>query len=394
MAEQKRTTAKGAFTTSIVCILIAAITGGVIWFISNSEPVAQRETATKRNPMLVETFTVTRQTYRPQIKVLGRVEPAREVMLRPRIIGEVLSIADNFEPGGMVKGGALLIAVDPADFEIALARRKSELQQTEADVAIEKGLQQVARQEFALSGQELESSQRALVLRQPQLKNVQARLQAAKAAVAQAQLELDRTSIKAPFDAHVIERMVDLGSQVEPGDVMAHLVGVEEYWVIATVPLNQLKWIQFPEEGFEPSRATIRKRGIWEDDQERRGVVQRFIGTLDDQTRLARVLISVNDPLGLDSDIPPLVLDAIVQTIIEGRPLEKVVRLDRDYLRQNDTVWVMQEEKLSIRTAQVIFRDDRYAYVKDGLEDGDLVVKTKLSRVREGAELRSEGAAP
>lgn len=393
MTEQKRTTTKRTVTTSIVCLLIAAIAGGVIWYINNSEPVAQRETATKRNPMLVETFTVTRQTYRPQITVLGRVEPAREVMLRPRITGEVIRIAENFEPGGMVKAGALLIALDPADFEIALATRKSELQQAEADVAIENGRQQVARQELALNGQELESSQRALVLRQPQLKTVQARLQAAKAAVAQAQLALDRTFITAPFAATVVERMVNLGSQVERGDVMAHLVDVQEYWVIATVPLNQLKWIQFPGEGAEPSRATIRKRGIWQDDQQRHGVVRRFIGALDDQTRLARVLISVNDPLGLNRDIPPLVLDAIVQIIIEGRPIEKVVRLDRDYLRQNDTVWVMQDEKLSIRTTQVMFRDARYAYVKKGLEDGDMVVKTSLSRVREGAELRSEGSA-
>lgn len=378
----------------IICMVIAALAGGVVWYINNSEPVAQRETATKRNPMLVETFTVTRQNHRPSINVLGRVEPAREVMLRPRITGEVIRIAENFEPGGMVKAGTSLVELDSADFEIALAVRKSELQQAEADLAIEKGRQQVARQEFALTGQELESSQRALVLREPQLKTVLARLKATEAAVAQAQLDLDRTSIKAPFDAQVIERMVNLGSQVEQGDVMAHLIGVEEYWVIAMVPLSQLKWIQFPAEGVEPSHATIRKRGIWEDGQERHGRVQRFIGTLDQQTRLARILISVDDPLGLDGygDAPALVLDAIVQTVIEGRLMENVVRLDRDYLRQNDTVWVMQNEQLSIRKAEVIFRDAQYAYIRSGLEDGDAVVKTSLSRVREGARLRTEGS--
>ncbi|MDJ0624253.1 MAG: efflux RND transporter periplasmic adaptor subunit [Desulfocapsaceae bacterium] len=393
MTEKKRTVKKGVVLTIIACLLIVAITGGIVWYINNSEPVAQRETATKRNPMLVEAFTVSRQTYHPQIKVLGRVEAAREVMLRPRITGEVIRIADNFEPGAMVQAGDVLVTLDPADFEIALAERQSELQQVEADLAIEKGQQQVARQEFALTGQKLESSQRALVLREPQLKTVRARLEAARAAVAQAQLELDRTSIKAPFDAQVVERMVNLGSQVERGNVMAQLIGISKYWVIATVPLNQLKWISFGQDDTEPSRATIKKRGIWEDEQARHGVVQRFIGTLDEQTRLARVLITVEDPLALNSDSPPLVLDAIVQTIIEGRPLENVVRLDRDFLRPNDTVWVMQDGKLSIRKAKVVFRDANYAYIEKGLEDGDNVVVTSLSRVREGAELRTAGGS-
>ena len=390
MTNNQRTIKKGALLTIIICLFIAAVTGGIIWRINTSEPIAQRETATKRNPMLVETFTVTRQTYRPQINVLGRVQPAKEVMLRPRITGEVINIAENFEPGAMVREGDVLVTLDPVDFEIALAERQSELQQAEANLAIEKGQQQVARQEFALTGQQLESSQRALVLREPQLKSVQARLEAARAAVARAQLELDRTVIEAPFDAQVVERMVNLGSQVERGDLMAHLIGVKEYWVLASVPLNQLKWIDFGQDNGKPSRVTIRKRGIWDDEMARQGVVQRFIGTLDEQTRLARVLIGVDDPLALDTDGPSLVLDAIVQTIIAGRPIENVVRLDRDFLRQNDTIWVMEDGKLSIRTAKVLFRDADFAYIDGGLEDGDKVIKTNLSRVRDNAELRED----
>jgi multidrug efflux pump subunit AcrA (membrane-fusion protein) len=174
---------------------------------------------------------------------------------------------------------------------------------------------------------------------------------------------------------------------------MAHLVGVNEYWVIASVPLKQLQRLRFAEDSAEPSTAIIRKRGVWGDDQYREGVVQRFIGALDEQTRLARVLITVEDPLGRQSGAPPLVLDSIVQTVIEGQLLRDVVRLDRDYLRPGDTVWVIEDDKLSIRETRVIFRDAEYAYISDGLEDGDEVVLTNLSRVREDAELRRQGAS-
>jgi hypothetical protein len=51
---------------------------------------------------------------------------------------------------------------------------------------------------------------------------------------------------------------------------------------------------------------------------------------------------------------------------------------------------VIEDDKLSIRKASVIFRDAQYAYIADGREDGDEVVLTNLSRVREGAELRRQ----
>ena len=379
--------------TIIVCALIALAVGGFVWWINNSEPVAQRETATKRAPMLVETVSVARGDYKPQISVLGRVEASKEVILRPRVEGEVIEISENFEPGAMVKAGELLAKLDPADFKNSLTTRLSELQQAEADLILEEAQGQARRRGYKMIDKELGDEQLALVFRQPQLQTIQARVQAAEAAVAQARLELERTSITAPFDALVLERNVALGSQAERGVAMAHLVGVNEYWVIATVPLKQLQWLRFAEDDSEPSTAIIRKRGVWGDDQYREGVVQRFIGALDEQTRLARVLITVDDPLGRQSGRAPLVLDSIVQTVIEGQLLEDVVRLDRDYLRPGDTVWVIKDDKLSIRAARVVFRDAQFAYITEGLEDGDEVVLTNLSRVREGAELRRQGAS-
>ena len=305
----------------------------------------------------------------------------------------VIAAQDGNDPVAVDYWQQLLAKLDPADFENVLTTRLSELQQAEADLVLEEAQGQARRRGYKMIDKDLEAAQLALVFRQPQLQTIQARVQAAEAAVAQARLELERTSITAPFDALVLERRVALGSQAQPGVAMAHLVGVDEYWVIATVPLKQLQRLRFAEDSGEPSAATIRKRGVWGDEQFRTGVVQRFIGALDEQTRLARVLITVEDPLGRQKGAPPLVLDSIVQTVIEGEVLQDVVRLDRDYLRPGDTVWVIEDDRLSIRKASVVFRDAQYAYISDGLEDGDEVVLTNLSRVREGAELRRQGAS-
>ncbi len=79
-----------------------------------------------------------------------------------------------------------------------------------------------------------------------------------------------------------------------------------------------------------------------------------------------------------------------MQTDIQAEPIENVFRLNRDYLRKNGTVWVMEEGKLRIRDVDIVFRDAQNAYISGGLEDGDRVVTTNLSTVVDGAALRLE----
>jgi multidrug efflux pump subunit AcrA (membrane-fusion protein) len=117
-----------------------------------------------------------------------------------------------------------------------------------------------------------------------------------------------------------------------------------------------------------------------------------MIGTLDQQTRLARVLIIVTDPLGQTSSAPPLILDTLIEAQIEGKPIDNVVRLSRDYVHEGDTVWVLKDGKLEIRETEIIFRDAEYAYIGTGLEDGEEIVITTLATVANGVGLRKVSA--
>ncbi len=85
------------------------------------------------------------------------------------------------------------------------------------------------------------------------------------------------------------------------------------------------------------------------------------------------MLITVPDPLGEMSDAPPLILDTLIEAQIEGRPIEDVVRLSVN-CRDRDTVWVMKDGKLEIRETDIVFRDAEYAYIREGLEQGEEVV--------------------
>jgi len=323
--------------------------------------------------------------------MLGLVEPARDVVLSPRVSGQIISVEPAFVPGGIVEAGSPLLRIDPADYERALTSRRSELEQIQATLAIEQGRQEVARREFELLGEEIHDANRGLVLREPQIRSIRAQVQAAEAEVEQARLDLERTTILAPFDAQILTRSVNVGSQVAPGDELGRLVGVDEYWILASVPIRQLQWIDFPEGDRAGARVLVRHNTAWAPGVTREGRVARLIGNVDERSRLARVLVSVPDPLATETDGPPLILGTIVQARIEARPLEGVTRLDREHLRQDDTVWVMADGGLDIREVEVDFRDAEHAYISAGLEAGEDIVTTSLATVTPGLPLRREG---
>ncbi|MEL7238057.1 MAG: efflux RND transporter periplasmic adaptor subunit, partial [Planctomycetota bacterium] len=259
------------------------------------------------------------------------------------------------------------------------------------DLAIEQGRQAVARQELELLGDGIDMGDTALALREPQIRAIRARIEAAKANVLQAQLELDRTAVVAPFDAKVLTRQANIGSQVSPGQTLGRIVGIDEYWIEAGVPLRDLPSIDFGES--DGSDVRVRQTG-WPADMARAGKVSRLIGRVDDESRLARVIVSVPNPLARganDSEgatAPPLVLGTVVELSIAARPLENVIRLDRDHLRRDDTVWIMAEGKLDVRDVEVAFEEQDAVYISAGLSSGEEVVTTPLATVTPGVELR------
>ncbi|GAA4324996.1 efflux RND transporter periplasmic adaptor subunit [Pontixanthobacter gangjinensis] len=377
----------------IICGVILLIAVVITAFIFLTEPTAQSEGATKQMAMLVKVEPAEKGDFNPIIVATGTVRPVEDVMLSPLVGGQVIRRDDSFTPGGFVKKGEVLLQIDPSDYRNTLELRKSELQQAETDLDVEMGRQEVAEQDLELLGiDSLSKSQKSLVLRKPQLNSVEANLKSARASVQQAQLNLSRTTIKAPFDAHILSQNVTIGSQVSPGDDLGRLVGTDFYWIDLTVPVNKIKWLHFPSSDSEKgSPVKIMSTSAWNKDEFREGYLYKQVGALDDQTRLARVLVRVPDPLGRNSekDKPELMIGSFVEAHMQAEEIKGFVRLNRDLIRSNNTVWVMQDGELQIREVEILLTDSKYAYISSGLEDGDSIVVTNLSTVSNGIKLRT-----
>ncbi len=377
--------------TLIISSIILVVAVGIAILIFRTEPTAQRVGATRETAMLVDVINAEHGTFSPTIVAMGSVEPEQDIFLSPRVSGEIVELAPGFIPGGFVEKGEMLLHIDPADYRNRLQQRQSDLHQAVADLNIEEGRQQVAKQDYQLLDENLTAENQALVLRQPQLNAARARVEAARAAVEQSKLDLQRTTIKAPFDAHILSRNANVGSQVAPGDNLGRLVGRDVYWVAATVPLSKLRWIDFPEDGSMGANVQIRNRAAWPEDEYREGHIYKLVGALEPQTRMARVLVSVPDPLAFlpeSKSKPALMIGSFVETRIQAKEIADVVRLNRDYVRKNDTVWVMEDSTLAIRDVDIEFQDANYAYIRNGVNGGERIVTTSLTTVVNGAKLR------
>lgn len=385
---------KTLLRTLVSCAIIIGAGYWAVQKIYETEPEAERNDAVARTVMLVEVVPVETGNFRPTLRVLGTVEAAREMTLSPRVSGPIVEISDSFIEGDIVAEGETLVTLDRSDYRNVVAQRRAALDAAEADVVLEEGRRAVAEDDLALLDNSIPQVNRELVLREPQRLSAESSVESARAALHQAELELARTRVSAPFDALVMERNADLGSQVGPGSALGRLVATDVYWVVANVAQASLQWLTFPASDAEPIEVRVTSRSAWPEGTERTGHLTRVLGELDPETRLARVLVEVPDPLATspaNDGAPTMLIGSFVEVEIPAQEFTDVARIPRELIREGGTTWVMVDRTLSVRELEIAFEDAEYAYVTGGIELGEMIVTTTLRTVQDGAPLRLEG---
>lgn len=358
----------------LLCLLILGAGVGLgIYFVKN-KPVPPTRPPQRFAPLVAVT-TVSAQTRTVNVEALGTVTPSRQMVLRAEVTGVVRTISADFIPGGTITKGTPLLILDDTDYRLDVAAREADLASVRADLELEMGYQQVAKHEWDLlkrSGNAPDDS--ALALRKPQLAQARAKIRQAETALAQARQDLARTVLKAPFTALILSKDTDLGARVAVTDALGSLVDAREYWVEATLPLDQLPWIILPQGKESGSSVEITSRASG---AQAMGKVLRLLGNLEEEGRLARVLVSV--PAPLQASPAPILIGEYVHLRIAGRSLDNVVSIPRTALRDNDTVWTVREGLLQIKPVTVVWRDTNTVLVGTGLGTGEQVVTSELS---------------
>ncbi len=361
-------------------------------FLLDSGPQA-RIAAPAKQPRLVETISFTPAEGTPVLEAMGTVVAARESTLYPQVSGPIVSVSSQLIPGGLFQAGEEILRIDEADYRLGVRQQEASVASAQASLQEELGQQVVARREYELLDQKLDSVVQALVLREPHLASARATLESAEVNRDQARLALERTKVVAPFLGMVTRRNVDLGTRVDPGTALLTLVSIENFWVEVSVPVADLDWIEIPI-GDDSSGATVELRQTgWDTGTSRTGRVLRLIPELDGDSRMARLLVEVPDPLVLKPEhagLPPAMVNDYLRVRISGRPLDDVVAMERRLLRDGDQVWVMApEDTLEIRPVEVALRGSDQVFVKAGIDREDRVVTADMSTPVAGTPLAS-----
>ncbi len=371
-------------------ILSAGIAGAV--YVKNSGSEAQRKPPVKQTP-LVQVISMERTMGRVRVSAMGTVIPAREVVLKSQVTGEVIATHPDFTDGGLIREGNEILCIDPADYELNVAQKERDVTTASYQLKLELGHQDVAKREWEIlnGSQPAEPLDTELALRKPHLAKVKADLMAAEAQLQQARLDLGRTRVRAPFNVIVRSKNVEKGSQVAGLEQMAVLVGTDAYWVQVSVPVDRLKWINVS--------STAKDQGalvkiVYAGEYKRKGKVIKLLSDLEPEGRLARLLVEVQDPLNLkspDLQQPPLLIGEYVRVEIEGRELPDVFRIPRTALRDGANIWVITEDlRLDIRPVETIWRNNQTVFINKGLVDGERLIVSDLSAPVAGIELRIE----
>ncbi len=377
---------------------VLASAGGMAWYIIQSAPEVARTSEPAPAPV-VEVVPPGRGPFARHVEAYGTVRPAKEVTISPEVSGRVLEIHPALEPGGIIPEGALLLRIAPEEYELSLKAAEGALAEAQAALEVEQGRQRVAQREWELFGKDLPEAEmgRQLALREPQLRQAEARIESALSEVERARLDLERTRIYAPFDALVLDESVDAGQLVREGASVATLAGTNAFWVLASVPADRLAAV------LEAARTDEKTVRVYSDVESaagqgpRLGVLVRHLGQVDPEGRMAQVLVEVTDPLHLEDDARsfPLPLNSYVRVELDAGTLKEVAAIPRRAMRENNEVWVSdRDRRLAIRPVEVVWRQGENLAVSDVFEPGDQLIVSPLADALPGMALRTRAQEP
>ncbi len=385
----------------IIPLIIIGMGVGVKFYLDITRPEPKRSHP-EQKPILVETTVAKSTSKTVVVSTIGTVIPAKRIILLPEVGGKIVAQHKNLVPGGRIKKGRIVVRIDPSDFDLALEQQRAKVTQAKTDLEVEQGRQSVAEREWSLIREEIRPSNtsKRLVTRKVYLESAQAHLKSAESGMKKAELDRNRTVIKAPFDALVTEDFVDVGQVVGQNTQIAVLVASSAFWVRASVPMDRLSWILLPGvSGKQGSPVRVFQQigpGL---SVERDGHVVKLLGELDPKGQMARILVEVKDPLGPgdDPNAPklPLLIGANVKLEIDGPILENTIEIPRLALREGNRIWVKDaESKLAIRPVEIIWSGDFTIFVSGNIEPGEKIVTSQISIPVEGLMLREKNDNP
>lgn len=367
----------------------------------------------------------------PRALGFGTVQPDKVWEAVAQVSGKIIEIHPQLKKGALLPSGAILLKIDPTDYELTVERIKADIRAAEARIAEARAREKNSRASMSIENQSLKIAERELArkrnlakrgvgsqaaadqeersllsMRQSvqgmqnslnliptEIRRLSAEIAALRTQLANAELDLTRTIVTNPFDSRIASVGVELTQFASKGQVMASADSIAVAEVTAQVAID--KMVQLIA-GRDLSAVNINnvtenltnvlgltpivrlRTGDFATEWE--GEVVRVSDSIDPQTRTIGVIVAVKNPyrLSTGNSRPPLSKNMYVEVELRGRPRAQEVIVPRAALHDGRVFVVTQDNRLEIRPLTTLFRQGRLVVVKSGLKAGERIVVSDL----------------
>lgn len=359
-----------------VLIIILGLVLLVLLTVMRPKPLKE---ARKELVPVVAVQNFEKMNVRMDVTGTGSVRSSLSVNLVAQVPGTIVAVSKNMKEGGTFKKGETLFQIDKREYELRVQSAQAEVKRQELNLAKEESESEIAKQEWKnFNKNNPDATPNDLALRIPQLETAKAALDAATASLELAKLNLERTTVTAPFSGRVVTRNAGTGQFTGSGTVLASIYSTEVMEVIVPIEDKMLEWIDLSDK-YHPA-ATVKadfsgKEKSW------KGVVKRVSAELDSRNRLPKIIIEVYKNEGL-------VPNMFVEAVIEGREIRDAFSVPVDYIHDN-ALKIEKDGILEIRQVEIIGFVGENAILKEGLNPEDRVITTNIRNGVNGMKVRT-----
>lgn len=350
-------------------LFVVAVVGAAILVSTSLKPESSNRFA-GRAPDMVAVSVIAPETteYEPSVRLNGVVAARTITDVIPQVGGRVVEVSPAFRPGTSFSKGDILFRIDASDYRLAVERTLAEIEAARSELALLEAQSAAERQVWDQQFADREIPD--LVAKVPQIAAVKARINSGEAARAAAELSLERTVVRAPFDGRVLDTRLDVGQVVGAGATIGSIFSHDSLEITAPVSNDELALL-----GDAIGRpAMVSQEGNVGGLLEAR--VVRQAAALDERTRLRTLFLAAEDTA-------ELTLGEFVGVEIQGDAAPAVYRVPAASLTSRNQVWVVDNGSLSQREVDVIGGDDNVAVVRE-FDTADGIVAIPPANSRDG----------
>jgi len=380
-----------------IAILVAG--GAAAALIKALAPEVERKTVESTAP-LVRAAIATPQRLQYEVEAHGTVVPRTESDLVPQVSGEVVWVSPDFVSGGFFEAGDPLVRLAREDYEADLESAKAALARAESEFVRarkERDRQRRLAKSSVASESRIDDADNAFRVAEATVREARARL-------ARAERDLERTELTASYSGRVRSRQVDVGEFVTAGTPLASLYAIDFAEIRLPLPDREIAYLDLPlafrddresngsSAGDKEGQPVVDleaefagARHVWQ------GRIVRTEGEIDPQSRMVHVVARVEDPYGRRGrqGRPPLAVGLFVDATIRGKEVESVSVLPRSALRDGERILVIDgEDRLWYREVELLRVHRESIVVGRGLEAGERVLVSPLRGVVDGMRVR------